>query len=117
MGNFPTNIDQAMHSLSLSSPDEQYYMDTGATSHMTPSQGNLLHYSPFKHPLHNAIVVGNGHLIPVQGHGKISLPSSRKSLTLKNVLHAPQLIKNLKSVRNLHVIIWFPLNLILLVFL
>ena len=37
MGNFPTNIDQAMHSLSLSSPDEQYYMDTGATSHMTRS--------------------------------------------------------------------------------
>ncbi|XP_057523869.1 uncharacterized protein LOC130803685 [Amaranthus tricolor] len=34
-GYFPTDIDQAMHTLSLSSPDEQYYMDTGATSHMT----------------------------------------------------------------------------------
>ena len=69
MGYFPTNIDQAMHSLSLSSPNEQYYMDTSATSHMTQSQGNLLYYSSFKHPLHNAIVVGNGHMIPVQGHG------------------------------------------------
>ena len=38
-------------------------------------------------------------MIPVQGHGQISLPSSHKSLTLKNVLHARQLIKNLIFVR------------------
>nr|GLL31546.1 hypothetical protein D5086_0000195000 [Ipomoea trifida] len=31
----PTDIQQAMHTLSIAPPDEQWYMDTGATSHMT----------------------------------------------------------------------------------
>ena len=38
-------------------------------------------------------------MILVQGHGHTFLPSSLNTLTLKNVLHAPQLIKNLISVR------------------
>lgn len=33
------DVDQAMHTLSMYSPDSQYYMDTSATSHMTNSQG------------------------------------------------------------------------------
>ena len=36
-GYYPTDVDLAMHTLSLSSPNEQYYMNTGATSHMTRS--------------------------------------------------------------------------------
>ena len=88
-----------MHTLSLSSSDEQFYIDTGATSHMTHSQGNLLHYSSLKHHLNNAIIVGNGNMIPIHCHRHISRPSSKKSLTLKNVLHAPKLIKNLIFVR------------------
>lgn len=36
-GYVPTNIEQAMHTLSMADPN--YYMDTGATSHMTNSQG------------------------------------------------------------------------------
>jgi hypothetical protein len=42
----------------------------------------------------NNIIVGNGHHIPVIGCGHASLPNS---LTLKNVLHAPKLIKNLTA--------------------
>ena len=38
-------------------------------------------------------------MIPVQGHGNISLTSSPNTFTLKNVLHAPQLIKNLIFIR------------------
>ncbi|MCH87473.1 hypothetical protein A2U01_0008343, partial [Trifolium medium] len=30
-----TNIQAAMHTLSMAPPDDQWYMDTGATSHMT----------------------------------------------------------------------------------
>ena len=74
-------------------------MDTGATSHRSRSQGTLLPYFPLKHQFNNAIVVINGNLLPVLGHRHISFPSSQKSLTLKNVLHAPKLIKNLISVR------------------
>ncbi|PNY04738.1 retrovirus-related Pol polyprotein from transposon TNT 1-94 [Trifolium pratense] len=38
----PTDIQTAMHTLSLSPPDDQWYMDTGATSHMTANEGQLL---------------------------------------------------------------------------
>ncbi|MCI73675.1 hypothetical protein A2U01_0094939, partial [Trifolium medium] len=34
----PTNIESAMHMMSLSQPDPDWYMDTGATSHMTSTQ-------------------------------------------------------------------------------
>ncbi|XP_060216921.1 uncharacterized protein LOC132644342 [Lycium barbarum] len=40
-GYAPTDIDQAMHTMSLNPPDDKnWYMDTGATSHMTNSQGH-----------------------------------------------------------------------------
>ena len=92
MGYMPTDIDQAMNTLSLSTPNEQFYMDTGATSHMTHSQGNLMLYFPLKHEFNNAIVVGNGQMIPIHGYGQLSFPSLQQPLTLKNVLHAPKLI-------------------------
>ncbi|KAF9684049.1 hypothetical protein SADUNF_Sadunf04G0077200 [Salix dunnii] len=35
----PTDIQAAMHTLSIAPPDDQWYMDTGATSHMTANGG------------------------------------------------------------------------------
>ncbi|KAM7482579.1 hypothetical protein LguiB_007162 [Lonicera macranthoides] len=35
----PTDIEAAMHTLGLTPPDANWHMDTGATSHMTSSQG------------------------------------------------------------------------------
>ena len=97
---FPTKIHQALHTLSMSSPDEQFYMDIDATSHMTLSQGTLINYFLLKHPNNNHIIIGNGNMIPVHGHGNLPISSSHPSLTLKHVLYAPRLIKNLISVRN-----------------
>ena len=54
---------------------------------------------PLKHHHNNHIIVGNGNMILVQGHGDLPIYPSSPSLTLKNVLHAPKLIKNLISVR------------------
>ncbi|MCI12964.1 hypothetical protein A2U01_0034074, partial [Trifolium medium] len=34
----PTDIETAMHTMSLNVPDKNWYMDTGATSHMTASR-------------------------------------------------------------------------------
>ncbi|MCI55910.1 hypothetical protein A2U01_0077161, partial [Trifolium medium] len=34
-----TDIEVAMHTMSLRSPDNQWYMDTGATSHTAASHG------------------------------------------------------------------------------
>ncbi|GAU38402.1 hypothetical protein TSUD_52270 [Trifolium subterraneum] len=38
----PIDIETAMHTMSLNVPDKNWYMDTGATSHMTAYQGRLI---------------------------------------------------------------------------
>jgi len=88
----PTDIHAAMCTFSISPPDNQWYMDNRATSHMTGNGGNLTSYFNTS----NNIIVGSGHHIPVIGCGNASLLNS---LTLNNVLHAPKLIKNLVSFR------------------
>ncbi|XP_074303779.1 uncharacterized protein LOC141638271 [Silene latifolia] len=93
----PTGIAAMMQSLGLQQPDDNYYMDTGASSHMTSNSGNLSSYSFLSKNRH--IVVGNGDLIPIIGHGAMSLASPYPPLLLNNVLHVPNLIKNLVSVR------------------
>lgn len=40
----PTDIEVAMHTLRFSLHDENWYMDTGATSYMTSNLGNLAPY-------------------------------------------------------------------------
>lgn len=47
----------------------------------------------------NNIIVGSGDRIPIHGHGHASFSPPHLPLTLKNVLHAPKLIKNLIYVR------------------
>nr|KYP50110.1 hypothetical protein KK1_028093 [Cajanus cajan] len=86
-----------MHTLGISPPDANWYMDTGATSHMTSAQGNLTSY--FNMSNKHGIIVGNGYSIPIHGYGHTKLSSLCPPLTLNNVLHAPQLVKNLVSVR------------------
>ncbi|KAJ9535135.1 hypothetical protein OSB04_un001788 [Centaurea solstitialis] len=39
-----TNINEGMHTMTLFEPDTNWYMDTGATSHMTASDGTLSPY-------------------------------------------------------------------------
>jgi hypothetical protein len=93
----PTDIENAIHTLSFAQQDPSWYMDTGATSHMTSSQGNLSSY--FKLSKNNKIIVGNGHSVPIHGLGSTHIPLPNPPFILKNVLHAPNLIKNLVSVR------------------
>ena len=93
-----TNIEAAMHTLGLNPPNGNWYMDTGASSHMTSEKGTLSSYVNSSNN-HHRIVVGNGHLIPIHGYGHTTFAPPHPPLTLKNVLHAPHLIKNLISVR------------------
>ncbi|XP_021723950.1 uncharacterized protein LOC110691340 [Chenopodium quinoa] len=91
----PTELGSASSTPGLSPPDIGWYMDSGATSHMTHTSGNLLPL--FQLSTNNHILVGNGHRIPITGYGHYKFPN--KSLALKDVLLAPQIIKNLISVR------------------
>jgi len=96
----PTDIAAAMHTMPLTPLDSTWYMDTGASSHTTTSQGNLSSYSNLSH-LNQKLIVGSGQGIPIQGSGHTTLPTSQKHklLNLNNVLHTPQIIKNLIYVR------------------
>ncbi|GAU43462.1 hypothetical protein TSUD_141000 [Trifolium subterraneum] len=96
-GPSPTDIEAALHTLHLAQSDPSWYMDTGATSHMTSTHGNLSSY--FNLSKNNSIIVGNGHSVPIQGFGNANLPPPHPPLALSNVLHAPKLIKNLIFVR------------------
>ena len=61
----PTDIQAAMHTMSLNSPDPSLYMDTRATSHMTSSSGKFSSYFNLSTHSNNNIIVGNGHKIPI----------------------------------------------------
>lgn len=66
-------------------------MDTGATSYITSSSGTLSPYFNSSSKTH--IIVDSGDQIPNHGHGHTVLSPPHPPLTLKNVLHAPKLIK------------------------
>ncbi|GKA93536.1 ribonuclease H-like domain-containing protein [Tanacetum coccineum] len=77
--------------------DLQWYMDTGATSHLSSHIGNL-HTSSLNHNFH-LIIVGNGSSIPVTHSGHVQIPNPFRPLHLRNVLVTSNIIKNLVSVR------------------
>lgn len=76
--------------------NNEWYFDSGATSHMTSHSNSLSHTSPSRYPTPSSIVVGNGSLLPVTSTGYTALSPS---LRLNNVLVSPYLIKNLIYVR------------------
>jgi hypothetical protein len=80
----------------LQHPQQQeWFFDTGASSHMTFDAGILSHLSS-SHHLPSNIVVGNGNLLPVTSTGTTQLSHN---FCLNNVLVSPSLIKDLISVR------------------
>ena len=83
--------------MSLQQPPQQdWYFDTGATTHMASDAGILSTSTiPSSHSP-SSIIVGNGNLLPVVSTGSTVLPHN---LHLNKVLVSPNLIKNLISVR------------------
>ncbi|KAE8664877.1 UDP-N-acetylglucosamine 1-carboxyvinyltransferase 2-like [Hibiscus syriacus] len=64
------------------SGDPNWYMDTGATSHMTSTQGNLSSYVNMRKD--NGVTVGSGQSIPIRGYDHTLLPSPNPPLSLKH---------------------------------
>jgi hypothetical protein len=89
----------ALNNYQPSSHGTDWYMDTGASAHMTPENGIL---TPSPSPLSLPYVTfGNGSSLPVSSVGSYALPTPSKPLRLSNVLVVPSLIKSLLSVRRL----------------
>ncbi|GJZ66253.1 ribonuclease H-like domain-containing protein [Tanacetum coccineum] len=81
----------------MASHDQQWYMDTGATSHLSSHTGNLQTSSLNRN--FNSVIVRNGSFIPVTHSGHLQIPNPYRPLHLKNVLVTPNIIKNLVFVR------------------
>jgi hypothetical protein len=76
-----------------------WFMDSGASSHMTPYPGNLSSSTPIT--TSSSIAVGNGHTLPITLTGSTTFPSNSRPLSLHNVIVSPALVQNLLSVKRL----------------
>lgn len=89
---------QAFNTLTLADPsDNQWYMDSGATSHLSNGAGNLK--SVFNLGTNTAVTVANGSRIPVRKSGSFSFQTQSRPLSLNSILVTPSIIKNIISVR------------------
>ncbi|KAF3675433.1 hypothetical protein T459_14075 [Capsicum annuum] len=79
--------------------DATWYVDSAASAHMTPSESNLLHKTPYTG--HNRALVGDGKLLNISNIGYTQLLSTSHPLHLRSVFHVPQLKHSLISVRKL----------------
>ena len=77
--------------------NSSWFVDNSATQHMTIDSNNLDIYDHYFDT--SNVVVGNGETLDISSVGHTSFPShkSSKSLHLTNVLHVPQITKNLIS--------------------
>ncbi|KAJ9555155.1 LOW QUALITY PROTEIN: hypothetical protein OSB04_009769 [Centaurea solstitialis] len=92
-----TDLSSVFQAMSVQPPqDNNFYMDTGASRHMTFNQGTMHSLTPCNSSF---IQVGNGDVVPARYIGQCKLPFSPWPLMLKNVLVSDKLIKNLISVR------------------
>ena len=79
--------------------DPSWYLDSGATNHITSDINNLSIRSNYKGT--DKLIVGNGHKLDISHVGDTLVQSHTqpfKKLHLKNILHVPQITKNLLSI-------------------
>jgi Reverse transcriptase (RNA-dependent DNA polymerase)/gag-polypeptide of LTR copia-type/GAG-pre-integrase domain len=81
------------------SPSQAWFLDSGATAHVTPDINCLI--SPQPYTGSDKVFIGNGSGLCISHTGTSSLITSDGSLHLKNVLCVPQLTKNLLSISKL----------------
>lgn len=105
----------------ISSPevieDPSWYIDSGASSHITNDSGKLLDFQPYFGS--EELLVGNGNGLKIKHIGSVLLATySHKPLLLNHVLHVPHITKNLLSVSQLltdnNVLVEFVDNLCLI---
>jgi hypothetical protein len=75
--------------------NQEWFMDSGASSHMASDHGILSSLRPSSS---HKIIVGNGASLPVTHIGSYTLPFHPKNIYLRNILVVPHIIKNLISV-------------------
>uniref|UniRef100_A0A803P7H9 Reverse transcriptase Ty1/copia-type domain-containing protein n=1 Tax=Cannabis sativa TaxID=3483 RepID=A0A803P7H9_CANSA len=92
------NTAQAHVASTMAAQDSNWYPDSGATNHCTPEQQHLTHGAEYDGA--EKLFVGNGTGLSIQhvGQSLFSTPYSSKFVLLNNLLHVPDITKNLLSV-------------------
>lgn len=93
----PAGLTHAFNTMTLQEPGNNWYMDSGASTHITSNAGTL--QSLFNKHTITLVTVGNGSIAAVQNSGNGTLVFPSRSFALHNVLVCPNIIKNLISVR------------------
>ncbi|PKU66194.1 Retrovirus-related Pol polyprotein from transposon TNT 1-94 [Dendrobium catenatum] len=76
-----------------------WYIDSGASSHMTNSTDHLTTYNPYYG--NDTVTIGDGRSVPIAHTGSGILPTPASKLLLSQLLHIPSLSYNLLSISNL----------------
>ncbi|KAL4291971.1 hypothetical protein GQ457_14G011070 [Hibiscus cannabinus] len=79
-----------------STTSDSWVVDSGATHHVTLDASKVAHGVDYTGP--GMLVVGNGHSLPINKTGQFALLSDSRLLLLNNLIHVPQVTKNLLSV-------------------
>ncbi|KAI0530726.1 hypothetical protein KFK09_000274 [Dendrobium nobile] len=84
-----------------SPPPSDWYLDSGATTHLTSDPLQLQYSQPYNGT--DSISIANGSSLPIQstGQGLLSLPNTFRKLSLQKLLHVPSLTHNLLSIHKL----------------
>ena len=79
--------------------DTNFYVDLGATTHITNDLGKMSQVIPYKGL--DAIFVGNGEALRISHIGEARLKTKHRDLKLKKLLVVPEIKKNLLSIGQL----------------
>ena len=93
-----TDFAHAFNTMTIGDPGAaNWYKDSGATAHLASSSGML--NSVLNDCTEKKVIVSNGSQIPITCSGSTFFSSNSRDLSLKNILVAPHIIKNIISVR------------------
>lgn len=88
------------YNVMMQAPDTtSWLLDSGASHHLTSDLANLSLHAPYNGG--EEVQIGNGAGLEIENTGSTILPSSTRTLFLKNVLHVPDIARNLLSVNKL----------------
>ncbi|PKU73330.1 Retrovirus-related Pol polyprotein from transposon TNT 1-94 [Dendrobium catenatum] len=94
-----TSHNQALFSPTDSSPQADWFLDTGASTHLTSNASHLRAVEPYHGQ--SQVTIGNGQQLPIQYTGKGILPTPSGKLQLNHLYQVPNLSFNLLSVSQL----------------
>ena len=86
-------------SAGLSSTENDWWIDSGASQHMTPSKKGMTDYVTFRNPLH--VKLADDSILLAYGKGNLHLSvfdgTEKVNITLKDVFYVPKIQKRLLS--------------------